>query len=422
MDLIEEYLNAKLISAQTEEELQKIEASVGRFAKVLAHQPMRLPAALQVTTVPTASICQGILDEVHLLVRQEWRTIASRYPERPTELLRVVVLAAVISLARDDESWADAVGLLLPTLVPFLDGDAKDVSIWQRLIDEFQGGYERRAEDMWSVPASINLPEFELSKQAATAMAIGGAVVSADCMAVAIADAFTDTYEGKALENGNPHQIVHGTQSQWADHASKRLGSLLAGNYAKSVRGEISGPGTKALVPELETYIADVVELLTAAVHGQDLSTRLLWWKESSYSPMSQLNYRDIAPERVAIQAALDLAQWLPNRTPPSAFYFLQGAVDSFVADPNKEVSLDSYSLAAVDLDLSSPCNDRTGSADAVPLTAVLDQKSSSNWSMTVFEKDTTMKPAMVAEHVLREILADRVLAGIKPARKPRAS
>lgn len=421
MDLIEEYLNAKLISAQTEEELQKIEASVAAFAKVLAHQPTRMPAALQAVTSPDAQVCQGILDEAHALVRKEWRTIASRYPERPTELLRVVVLAAVISLARENELWADVVGLLLPTILPFLDREAKDALIWQRLIDEFQGGYERRAEKTWSVPASISLPDFELSDEVRAAVTLGGSVIDADQMRRAIAPAFTNELEGEALENGNPHQ-AQGHQPRWADHASTRLGSLLAGNYAETVRGQISGPNFEALAAELEAYIANVVERITAAVHGQDLRTRLLWWKESSYSPMSQLSYCSLTTEKAAIQAALDLGQWLPNRTPPSAFHFLRGAVDTFVAKPDKEVRLEAYQLAAADLTLSSIYSDRSGSQGAVPLTAVFDNGSVSDWSSTVFDKDTTMRPAMVAEHILREILADRILAGIKPARKPKAS
>ena len=56
MDIIEKYLSAQLITAQTDEELTKIEACVDRITKIIAHKPVRFSAALHCAVSPLSLI------------------------------------------------------------------------------------------------------------------------------------------------------------------------------------------------------------------------------------------------------------------------------------------------------------------------------------------------------------------------------
>jgi hypothetical protein len=58
-----------------------------------------------------------------------------------------------------------------------------------------------------------------------------------------------------------------------------------------------------------------------------DFRTRLLWWKESCYSPSLKQSYRKLHPYLAAVVMAADLAAELPPFHPQSVEYFLREAV-----------------------------------------------------------------------------------------------
>lgn len=420
MDLLERYLSAQLISAQSDEELAKIESAVSRFSKVVAHRPSRFIAALYAAVVPEAPASSGVLDEVHEVLREEWRTLASRYPGKPTELLRVICLCSLVSLATQEEYWADALGMLLPSVEPLVDRGADDAEIWQALVAEFQAKFEGRAEAEWAVPSSVDLPDLQLSEDAARSFTFTGGSINKDKLNTLILSAFvnTDPTTNEQLQDGNPNSPQQ--HPQWGNHAGQRLGSVLAGPMAKALQGTIEAPDTTALASQIAEYVQDALQALSSAVHGQDLRTRLIWWRESGYSPGSQRAYSSMSPEAVAIQTAIDMARWLPNRTPPSAFYFLRNSVRTFLSHSDDQITLATYRDTALELDLSLDRFANEVGTDVATLFEVLDSGSIADCSRTVFQETTRMSPEDVAVHLLREILASRILGEIKPGRKPK--
>ena len=59
---------------------------------------------------------------------------------------------------------------------------------------------------------------------------------------------------------------------------------------------------------------------------------------------------------------------------------------------------------------------------DSACLASVLDEHDPIEWSNTIFPAEFTLKPCQLAEHLLRELLANRLLSSVKAARKPKGS
>ena len=266
MDIIEKYLSAQLITAQTDEELTKIEACVDRITKIIAHKPVRFSAALHCAVSPHSDAAKPMLDEVYGVVREEWRTVSSRYPTYPVQLLRVIVLGAAVSLARKDEKWADAFGIVLPALVHFLEPNSADSSIWQGLIDEFQTRYEHRAEEYWSVPGSVEVPRPKVDAAALAEISIRPGSIDSD----ALEERLLAVFSNSGVEGANQH--TPNQHPHWAKQASKNLAIVLANDLPKQVCGSVEGPDLSKFADAFLAHAENSTKKLLEAVRGQDLS------------------------------------------------------------------------------------------------------------------------------------------------------
>ncbi|WP_022696791.1 GTPase-associated system all-helical protein GASH [Euryhalocaulis caribicus] len=418
MDILQKVFSAELIkTATSDEEFEKIEASVSVVAKLLASRPTEYVGALYLA----AGAGQGespLLSEVFELVKKKWRTVVMRYPSFPTQMLRAILLCAIVKLASEKDEFAAAIGLILPNLQRYVTGKEDVIALWQYIADEFQRKYEESSERQWSVPASVKLPTLELSDEASREFEMKRKGLNSSRLASAILPALTDTdsESGEEVENGNPHQPQSG--GPWARHAANEIAAVLSGPVAQGLASEISAPDTQALANELGDHLEIVVSRLLSAVVGQDMRTRLLWWKESGYSPSARSPYRNMQPVETVLHAVADLATWLPNYAPPSAFRFVH---DALPFHDGAKVQIDDLLVSDASRVVSSLHGTITNQWSTRTLLEVVDPATSDSPENFLLTDLVTQDPKALVEHLLREVLALRVLSGVKPVTKPRS-
>lgn len=416
MDILQKAFSAELIKAATsDEEFGKIEAAVSKVALLLASRPTEYVTAVYLAA-GSGEAKSNLLTDVYTLVQKEWRTVVVRYAGFPTQMVRAILLCAVVELARKNDEFASALGLLLPNVQPHLEGKDDVIALWKDIAEEFQRSYERKAEDRWGVPTSIDLPELELSEDASREIEVSRKGLNSQSLTSALLPAFTSANnDGEALEGGNPHAPQSG--APWATHAANRLASVLAGSVSQNLAPSISAPDSKALANELADHMRTVVGRLLSAVEGHDLRTQLLWWKESGYSPSGRAVYEKFGPSEKIVRSVADLSSWLPRHTPPSAFHFIRDALEfddevvvtisDLAGDEAREV------LVVHDTKTRTEWEGRS-------LLQVLDPSNGVGVDRFALDQDRMRDPRDLVEHLLREILASRILVDVKPAKKPR--
>ena len=416
MDILQRAFSAELIKAATsDDEFEKIEAAVAKVSLLLASRPTEFLTAVYLAS-GSGDTESALLSDVYTLLKKEWRTVVTRYPGFPIQMVRAILLCAVVELADKKDDFAAAFGLLLPNVQPHLDGRNDVIAIWKDLAKQFQRSYENKAEARWSVPASIELPELELSDDASRKIETSRKGLNAQALAGALLPAFTNSNnEGEGLEGGNPHTPQQG--EPWATHAANRLASVLTGPLSQGLATNITAPDSEALASELSEHLRIVVGKLLSAVEGQDLRTRLLWWKESGYSPSGCSAYDKFDPSERILRSVADLSSWLPRHTPPSAFHFIRGALDF---DDDTEVAiadLASDEAREVLVDHNPKGNTQW---EGRSLLQFLDASEGVDAGVFALKEDRMRDPHDLVEHLLREILALRILADVKPGKKPR--
>lgn len=416
MDILQKAFSAELIKAATsDDEFEKIEAAVTKVSLLLASRPTEYLTAVYLAS-GSGETESALLSDVYALIKKEWRTVVTRYPGFPTQMVRAILLCAVVELADKKDDFAAAFGLLLPNVQPHLDGRDDVIAIWKDLAEQFQRSYENKAETRWGVPALIELPELELSADASRKIETSRKGLNAQALAGAILPAFTGSNnEGEGLEGGNPHAPQQ--VAAWGTHAANKLATVLAGSVSQGLVTNITSPDSEALASELSEHLRIVVGKLLSAVEGQDLRTRLLWWKESGYSPSGHAAYNKFAPSERVLRSVADLSSWLPRHTPPSAFHFIREALD-FGHDT--EVTIADLASDKTREVLSDPNPKGKTEWEGRSLLQILDASEAVDADSFALKEDRMRDPRDFVEHLLRETLALRILADVKPSKKPR--
>ncbi len=140
MDILQKAFSAELIKAATsDEEFGKIEAAVSKVALLLASRPTEYVTAVYLAA-GSGEAESNLLTDVYTLVQKEWRTVVVRYAGFPTQMVRAILLCAVVELARKNDEFASALGLLLPNVQPHLEGKDDVIALWKDIAEEASRG------------------------------------------------------------------------------------------------------------------------------------------------------------------------------------------------------------------------------------------------------------------------------------------
>lgn len=416
-DFLQSVLAAKLISVQSDPELEKLEAAVDSVSKLLSSRPTEFSKMILLAPGLPSSHGDVFLDDVLTLTTKEWRTIATKYPGKPTEFLKSVLWCALVKLANDETAYGHALGVTLPVIGRNLDVPSEVGILWQKCVDQFQKNYEQWAEDSWSVPSAILIPGIKLPDEATKPVSVSGGSVSAEKLSKLLQPAFSihTADQSEAFDNGNPHGM--NVPHQWGAHAATTISKVLAGGFASALAVKIDGPDLDKLSVGIERYVEGASQKIVSAVSGQDLRTRLLWWKESEYSPSARKPWSELSDAELVIHSVIDLAKWLPDGTPPSAFHFIRSALPF---ENSEKIDLAEWTTTAKDVSLNEVYDAPSDQWSGRYTIEILDAKAAATISEHPFGSDHSVSPRDMLDTLLREILAIRILSQITATRKPR--
>jgi hypothetical protein len=136
----------------------------------------------------------------------------------------------------------------------------------------------------------------------------------------------------------NPNQHWPNQNAAWvgkfAERGAKGLSEVI-GDSVNALPTTIN-KSLSSLNTELEEFVSAMNTAITEAVNHSIKSSmvdqrrnRLLWWKETLYSPTLQKGYRTLKPVLAAFTMACDLHSEVPAYSPSSVEYLLRESVRS---------------------------------------------------------------------------------------------
>ena len=268
------------------------------------------------------------------ILKEEWRTYASVSMSSPKVMLRAIILDALLANAESDDATKSALALLLASALPHLSV-GKEEEVWKTVLDELLDAVERNAEAAWTVPSRISIPDFPKINVPTISIPVKGGKVNKKALEKGMfAAAGPNDAEGQPT-NGNPHW------PNGADHWSYEFAPRAASAISEAISGVVDAktvsvkaePLVEALTEAIVNHMESFTGQLASTMHGVEMRSRLLWWKEALVSPSARISYRNMDYKTAPGLMAYDYQAVLPSLAPSSVSAFLIETVRILLPD-----------------------------------------------------------------------------------------
>lgn len=339
-----------------------------------------LPAALLTAINSSSSADAPMLRLTREALLEVWETLGNAYPDDPVELYRAVLLDAAATAFANDGDSAAAGWYTLRTAVEQLP-----VGRWEpvlrKLLQDWDTAVGPVADQTWvtersrtrrtkktpsPTPAPIGL-ESNASQRAAQIVSSGNWQT--------VAQLLVD--ELPALVN----ELIEAAETA----------------AAKALRR--SGEQTEKLLASRFNELGARLEAQLRAARAAELRSELLWWHTTGYSISRRVRYNELAPEKAAIAAALDVHHLVDGLCPISVEHVLHDTVEAAV---DQDVTLDALASCNWSAEMAQ---------DVEPAEGTILRAVARGHDTPLSDRDTPLPPARAAVLLFRDLQAACLLA-----------
>ncbi|NUZ06556.1 GTPase-associated system all-helical protein GASH [Piscinibacter koreensis] len=313
--------------------LEKLRTTAKDLATALRKAPSRTVSFTMVAADPSVPPSDPVLEEAMAALRKRWETVANAFTGRPVNVLRAVLLDALVQAAREDDAIAVAFVNTARNALAHAE-TADEAPIWREAISDIETKVDARAEAEWATPEMITIEQLQYEAPNITAEEYEPHVVDRAVLKAKIHSA-TGPVGGA---NPNPHHLQNNLQA-WAQEFSSRVSDAIGEAIDEVAQGTAPAP------VDISTPLADLAKTVSAhvdkalasfsgATAGLQRRTNLLWWKEALYSPSAHESYLEMPAFQASALMALDLHEQVPTFSPASVPAFLKEAIRCLPAEP----------------------------------------------------------------------------------------
>lgn len=308
-DVIAALLRASLLTelGDDEERALRIRSAADSITSTVVNErPLDFASALLAAVDESGRPDVTILESAAAALEEQWETVRNAFPELPTELLRAILLQAVVSATDRRADWKGAAWYLLRMI-----GDQHSAGRWQPVLDSLFDSLDSYVSDacqeVW-VPTPPASPFRVPSAQKVAE------VPPTDTAAIEAARSVWDT-----------HQEGQAWASTMAPQFADILGALTTSLRQTAVAAdERSAKRLKETLTSLGDRLRATTDAQSQAVHAMTLRSNLLWWSQTRRSDSLGVRYEAIDDANaLALAAAYDFHRLVVPLAPIAAEHLL---------------------------------------------------------------------------------------------------
>lgn len=305
----------------SDERLKWLQQSTEDLQKKLEEDYSLLPKHTLVAIDPNISDTEPILNETELIVTTYWKALRGKYPEMPRNIHRGVILNALNNVGVADPVAARIIYLTALNFFPYskLNNEKGLVEVMLTELGEIA---EKNAMEEWSLIEEK--PALKIGTLKVNDFKFGS--IELDKVKLK-ADLRTAINNDPSTGQGTPH----GGNSQWGEHFANKSSEAIstAFNTALDTFNKSLSPSTletpiNKFFGEFKKTLDTNLKTSFASLTAVERRSKLLWWKETLYSPSLKRSYRGLDKNLLPIIMGADLNNQVPEITPISADYLLR--------------------------------------------------------------------------------------------------
>jgi hypothetical protein len=316
--------------------LEKLRATAKDLSAALRKTPAKTVSYTMVAADPSVPSTDPVLEEAMAALRKRWETVANAFSGRPVNVLRAVLLDAIVQAAREDDTIAVAFVNTARNALAHAE-TADEAPIWREAVSEIETRVDARAEAEWATPEMITVDPLQYKAPNITAEKHETPVLDQAALKAKIYSA-TGPWGGT---NQNPNHIQNNPQA-WSQEFASRVSIAIGEAIDEVAEGTVPAPvdfstPLAGLAKAVSAYVDKALASFSGATAGLQRRTNLLWWKEALYSPSAHESYLEMPVFQASALMALDLHEQVPTFSPASVSAFLKEAIRCLPAEPENE-------------------------------------------------------------------------------------
>jgi hypothetical protein len=318
--LLQPTLQAGLLDiGDSDERLANIENAITELETKLRATPSILERYTLTALDPEISLEEPSVIEVEAIIASHWKALRAKFPERPVQIIRAVIINALYNIGVADVGFARIIYMAASNFFPYAKL-GREKGIIQQLISEFGDISEQDAVKQWSLnetEPSLKVPTLKIS-----GLKFGEGVIDDATLRTKLTTAAKPSPEG--------YQPYH-HPNEWAVHFAKNASEGIMNEIKTTVEEMTSTLSPSSIETPINKFATDFKKALDQVLGASlrsltavERRSKLLWWKETLYSSSLKNSYRTITTELQPVIMAVDLFEQLPKVAPVSVNFLLQ--------------------------------------------------------------------------------------------------
>lgn len=320
--MLQEYLNANLLSLTDDEDFKKLQKSADEIAKKLPKNKTKVVSYLLSAIDPNIAAENADIVEVKDIIIKNWSTFINNTKDTPLIYIRAVILEALNSIS-EDVNFSMLIWYTGRNIAKCQNLIGEEKRVVREFLIKLGNNINKKANEEWALSASDSL-----SKTTIELKEIAKYLINEDSLKKYLEDASgPNNREGKAnYASPNPHWP--NTGASWSYEFPSRAAKGIK-NTVDACLKEIVGiinENRNIIQDSLDQALAKLQKRVADINKSLQIRSELLWWKEAGYSPSMDKSYKKLDKNILGVVLAQDYASLIPLVYPKSVDFFLTEA------------------------------------------------------------------------------------------------
>lgn len=399
----------------SDERLKWLQQSIADLQKKLEEDYSLLPKHTLVALDPNISDTEPILHETELIITTYWKALRGKYPEMPRNILRGVILNSLNNVGVADIIAARIIYLTALNFFPYAKLN-NEKNLVETMLTELGEIAEKHAIKEWSLiddEPTLKIPSLKITGLKFSSVEIEQGELKQKLITAS-----------NRSSGYNPYQ----QPDQWAEHFATNATDGIANAFKKALEEFNKSLDPSAIETPINKFFGEFKKSLDAnlktsfaSLTAVERRSKLLWWKETLYSPSLKRSYRGLDKNLLPVIMGADLNNQIPEITPISADYLLRDTLfllnekkDDLIKFTDYLIAISENTLKSILKNYFTTLNEIEGRISITDFIALLlhDRvKLTDLFSKTGIKEDEKISLSDLSVAILHDLLTQRLIS-----------
>lgn len=337
--MLQNYLNANLLSLTDDGDFKKLKKSADDIAKKLAKSKTKIVPYTLSAIDPDISVYNADIVEIKDVIIKNWSTFATNAKDTPLTYIRAVILEALNSLS-DNINNSLLIWFASRNIVQYHKLIGKEREIVLQFISKLGNDINQKANKEWALSGNDSLSKIDIELKDVTRY-----LINDDTLKKYLEDASGPINSEGIANFDSPNPYWSNQQQHWSHQFAPRATKGIKNAIDPSLKAiaSIVNENKNTIQNSLNKAIEQVQKEVSNRSQSLQLRSELLWWKEAGYSPSTDRSYDELDKSILGIVLAYDYSSFIPVIYPKSVDYFLKETYRGLKGSTEEVLTLEDF-------------------------------------------------------------------------------